>query len=139
MIKPKKKKCAGECGEFQYIWKRIAGEPYCKICASKIDKPKISKKSQRPIKKRSSKRQRQETAYKILRIKHLEANPMCKAKISSNCTLTSTDIHHMKGRLGDLLLDEKYFLAACRNCHDYIEKHPVKAKELNLSKDRLAE
>jgi hypothetical protein len=53
------------------------------------------------------------------------------------CTDYSTDIHHMCGRIGDLLLDTTYWKALCRNCHEWAESHPEEAKEKGLSINRL--
>jgi hypothetical protein len=44
----------------------------------------------------------------------------------------------MKGRSGELLMDSRFFVAVCRNCHEWIENHPVEAKELGYSISRLA-
>jgi hypothetical protein len=43
----------------------------------------------------------------------------------------------MKGRIGNLLTDPKYFLAVCRQCHNWIEEHPKEAKELGYSVSRI--
>lgn len=68
---------------------------------------------------------------------YLEENPYCEAKLNV-CTYQAIEVHHKKGRIGDLLNDKKYFLSVCRNCHEWIESHPKEAKELNLSISRLA-
>ena len=47
------------------------------------------------------------------------------------------DIHHKKGRDGDLLLDERYWLAVSRKGHIWIELHPIEAKEKGYSLSRL--
>lgn len=41
----------------------------------------------------------------------------------------SKDIHHTRGRVGALLTDTRYFLAACRPCHSWIGEHPAEARE----------
>lgn len=59
-----------------------------------------------------------------------------------------TDVHHKKGREGfaddwarrnniPLLIDVRYFLAVSRSGHEYIEQHPIWAKEKGFSEDRL--
>ena len=50
----------------------------------------------------------------------------------------SQQIHHMKGRLGRLYLDEKFWKALCADCHDYVEKNRDDAKKMELSFSRLA-
>lgn len=41
--------------------------------------------------------------------------------------------HHQKGRIGDLLLDEKYWLPVCAWHHFYIERHPQESYEKGWS------
>tara|TARA_R100000951_G_scaffold109330_4_gene106290 strand:+ start:1467 stop:1649 length:183 start_codon:yes stop_codon:yes gene_type:complete len=59
---------------------------------------------------------------------------MCQAKIHQ-CSLKSTDVHHMRGR-GKYHLDTTTWLSVCRNCHNWIELNPVDAKELGFSNER---
>lgn len=53
------------------------------------------------------------------------------------CSAKSTDLHHGAGRVGKLLLEEKYFKALCRRHHNYCEEHPLHAQQLGLSFKRL--
>jgi hypothetical protein len=62
---------------------------------------------------------------------------MCQAHLPQVCTQVSTDVHHMKGRIGDLLLDQAHWLSVCRGCHYWIEMRPQEAKELGFSINRL--
>lgn len=87
----------------------------------------------RKVSKKQSANLRQ---YKKVREAYLEDNPNCEAKISG-CSYEATEIHHKKGRIGNLLQDDTNFLAVCRNCHRWIEEHPKEAKELGFSKSRL--
>ena len=69
-------------------------------------------------------------------------NKFCKARIPGICLGTRVqgielDIHHQKGKIGDLLCDTRYFLPVCRACHEYIENHPEIAKTLGFSQNRL--
>lgn len=49
------------------------------------------------------------------------------------CKLRRTDdVHHKYGRAGRLLLDERYWIAVCRQCHNWIGKFPAFARELGL-------
>lgn len=43
------------------------------------------------------------------------------------CNNNSEEVHHQKGRIGDLLYDVRFFLPVCRTCHVFIEKHPETA------------
>lgn len=47
----------------------------------------------------------------------------------------ATECHHMRGRNGNLLLDEQYWLPVCLGCHHWITDHSKKARELGLSAD----
>ena len=87
----------------------------------------------RKVSKKQSANLRQ---YKKVREAYLESNPNCEAKLNG-CTFESTEIHHKKGRIGNLLQDDTYFLAVCRNCHHYIELNPIEAKEKGFSLSRL--
>ena len=134
-----KQKICNRCNNLSYIWKNDKGSRYCKSCwqiISMSDK-KPTVKKQKPIAHRSSKRSAQEREYMKLRNKFLVSHPLCQAKISGVCTIHSTDVHHMKGRIANLLTDEKYFLSVCRSCHNWIELNPAIAKELGLSISRI--
>jgi len=74
--------------------------------------------------------------YKKVREKYLDKHPSCEAKIDG-CHLEANQIHHKKGRIGNLLVDDNYFLAVCGNCHHWIENNPKEAKELGFSLNRL--
>jgi hypothetical protein len=139
-LKAKQKIC-NRCNKLSYIWKNDKGSRYCKTCwliiskSSKLPK-KSSSKTYKPIAPRSSKRAKQEREYSLLRAKFLVAHPLCQAKLPGICTVNSTDVHHMRGRIGMLLTDDSNFLSVCRACHNWIELHPVEAKELGFSKKR---
>jgi len=71
------------------------------------------------------------------KIKRFKAeNKFCKAKLP-NCQKIAVDVHHMAGRANDLLLEEKYWLPVCRNCHDWITENSAEAIDLGLSISRL--
>jgi hypothetical protein len=86
----------------------------------------------RPNKKSSKDIKRDE--YKQLRKEFLKKNPYCQARIPG-CNRVSTDVHHKGGRVGDNLTS--HFLSVCRYCHNWIETHPIAAKELGFSISRL--
>ncbi len=137
-MKAKKKVCSN-CLELQVIWKNSGGQRFCKRCwsaHSKTSKP-IPYPKQKPLAPRSSKRVKQDAEYSRERKLFLELYPMCQAHIPGLCAQYSTDVHHMKGRSGDLYLDKENWLALCRQCHGWIELNPNKAKELGFSKSRL--
>jgi len=85
------------------------------------------------IRPRSVKRLKQERQYAKLRKVYLHCHPTCEVK---GCEAPSTELHHRRGRVGDLLTDESNFLAVCRPHHNYIESHPAEAKEHGYSLTR---
>lgn len=86
------------------------------------------------IRPRSAKRAKQEREYANLRKVYLFTHPTCEV---IGCGCEATEVHHKKGRVGDLLTDERFFLAVCRSHHNYIELHPIEAKEQGYSLNRL--
>ncbi len=49
-----------------------------------------------------------------------------------------TEVHHSKGRIGALYLDERYWVALCSEAHKWVELNPKEAKEQGYSLSRLA-
>jgi hypothetical protein len=130
----KLKKCS-KCGEQKQIWKRHNRELYCKDCwAQHPDKSKKPLQAKKPISKKSSKQEKLDALYSVLRETYLKANPFCKAKLHG-CQINATDVHHMAGR-GKFMLDQTTFLAVCRICHNQIEENPVMAKAMGFSESR---
>ena len=135
-MQAKKKLCNG-CNQLEYIWKKEGNQRFCKTCWSCHNKGKKSIKptAKKPLNPRSSKQQKLEALYSILRTKYLQHHPYCEAHLPG-CQINASDIHHKKGRTGDLMLDDTEFLAVCRMCHGWIETNHVDAKLLGLSKSR---
>lgn len=95
---------------------------------------KREKKKPTSINKVSNKRKSSMALYKKVRAEYLTAFPMCEVR---GCRRFSSEIHHKKGKIGDLLCDTEHFLATCRMCHQKIELNPVWAKENGYSENRL--
>lgn len=134
----KKKICDG-CQKEQFIWKNHEGNKYCVGCWNKL-KPQPVKPKEikvKSIKKISDKRKEEQKIYSANRKIFLQNNSICQAGIRFICTYKSVDIHHKKGRLGNLFLDEQFWLPLCRECHLYIENNPLIARELGFSISRL--
>ena len=129
----KKKTCSG-CGLEKVIWKSAGKDKFCQPCWLKMNPVKKTTK----IKKASNRRSKQNSAYTQVREQFLYKNEFCKARLPI-CTMWATEVHHMKGRMEDLLTDSRYFLPVCRKCHDWIENHPDEAYDLGLSLYRLEE
>jgi len=116
------------CEQPSVIWKNDGGNRYCRNCWYKKNPVKIAKKSE--------KQKVKDESYKLINKAYLIKNPICAAKLPG-CLGKSSQVHHKKGRIGDLLIDTKYFLAVCMHCHQVIENNPELAKKLNLSESRL--
>jgi len=140
-MKVKQKSCDG-CGELRHIWKNVTEEgvrkKYCKTCwscrNSTSTKPKLSSK---PIRNRSPKRAKQEGEYSKEAKAFKEEHPFCQACLPGICTGKTHDVHHKAGRVADLLLDQEYWLAVCRQCHEWIETHPIEARDLGYSVSKI--
>jgi hypothetical protein len=105
--------------------------------AQQIELSKLKAMKSRPTPNKVSDHQKEALKiYKVLRTNFLKINSTCKARISSTCSGKATDVHHKKGR--SFLNDVTTFLAVCRDCHIFIESHPLEAKEKGLSESRLA-
>lgn len=66
---------------------------------------------------------------------YLKDNPNCQFP---GCKKKANDLHHKRGRVGDLLTDERYFLGLCRDHHNWVHLNPIAALEMGLSEKRLA-
>ena len=72
--------------------------------------------------------------YRKARRIFITQHPRCQV---SGCKNVAEHIHHKAGRLGDLLLDTKYFMSVCPEHHRQIEENPERAKENGYSESRL--
>ena len=84
------------------------------------------------MKQYSAKRSKQIYKYKAIRYEYLHMHPLC-----GRCGGMASEIHHRKGRSGEMLNDTKFFMPVCRDCHNWIESNPTKAKENGYSISRL--
>lgn len=90
----------------------------------------------KPINRVSDKRLKLNREYSKLAERFKIDNPNCRANIENTCTKITEDVHHSRGR-GEYLLDVTTFIPVCRNCHIYLENHPLDALKRNLSFSRL--
>jgi len=61
--------------------------------------------------------------YAKAKARFLETHPTCQ-----RCKFNLSDeLHHMRGRAGTLLIDERYFMASCSGCHRWIHENPASA------------
>lgn len=105
----------------------VFGSVCSPACAKIVAKPAVKRK---PIAKLSVKRVKQNAEYLKIRAKFL---------VGKVCPITkkpATEVHHLRGRIGALLTDERYFLGVTRKGHQWIEEHPEEAYELGYSLKR---
>lgn len=144
MIQRKKKKCLG-CGKESYLF----GKQLCQYCYNKEQIKQKKLKLLEPKKKKSLTKEdrklaaKRNYAYKKARIHFLESKDHCEVALP-DCLVpypvydkSELQVHHKRGRIDDLLTDERYFLCVCGNCHRYIEDHPQWAKENGYSLSRF--
>ncbi len=103
---------------------------FCDLCG-KVFKPK--KESVKAINKVGKRRSKEVVEYTNKKKKFLEENPRC----SVFPRLKATTIHHKKGRLGSLFLDERYWLGVSMKGHRLIEDNPGWSYKMGYSLLRL--
>jgi len=91
-------------------------------------------KPRKAIPKVSEKRKIENRKYTIERLRFLAQPENQKCPVTGKQT---TDIHHMKGRIGSLLLDTRFWIAVSREGHKQIEENPEWAKENGYSQNRV--
>ena len=134
-----KLKICGICQKETVMWKsRTRDHPaMCKECALKNAMPIGSFKMTtqfKPIPKVSSRQIERLNLYKIAKGEHFKDYPNCQYP---GCTARDRQLHHVCGRVGDLLFDKRYFKTLCDEHHKFVENNPTIAKEMGLSADRL--
>ena len=129
-----KKKVCSACNTEQYIWKRHLSQPFCKSCWScheSKDKPKTKVPSK--LKQKSDKQKAIDKAYTLMRKEYLTKHPMCEVKLPGVCKGQACDIHHTAYR-GINTLAQATWLAACRECHNFVHMEPKLARKLGFLK-----
>ena len=101
---------------------------YCRLHQVETFKP--AKK----ISKEADSRKELNNQYRKIAKKFIALNPKCQVK---GCNSVSECVHHMRGRIGDLLTDTRHFLAVCMDHHRQIESNPEWARKEGYSKSRL--
>lgn len=128
------KTCSG-CTQEKVIWKSQGREKYCKACWFRMNPPAPLRTSNKPIKAVADKRNKQNKEYSSIRKVHLEEKPFCELKLPG-CGGFATEVHHMKGRIGNLLTNRRYFKSTCRSCHQWVTENSMEAIQLGLSLSR---
>jgi uncharacterized Zn finger protein (UPF0148 family) len=122
-----------QCGD-EFTPKYKTTEMFCSsICSVLYKKERYEgKKKKQPIKKVSDKRRSQLYTYSMMKKAYMDKHRVC---IVCN-TKDATDIHHMKGRENELLLDINYWLPVCRECHRKITDDSAWAIRMGYSYKR---
>lgn len=87
------------------------------------------------IKKVSTRQQKLNAAYKILRDQFMKSHKACEANLQG-CKKKATECHHVRGR-GQYYLDDTTYLALCSPCHKWVNEHNEAASEMGFCKSRL--
>jgi hypothetical protein len=143
MIQAKPKECSN-CKKVTVLWK--SNPKLCLTCSNllktkgnisspKPPSPSLGKVSKGKIKSVSDKMLDSLKEYRKVRDVYMDEHTICE---HPECSSPSTELHHKKGRVGQLLTNNKYFCALCHSHHEWVEKNPILAKELGLSMDRLS-
>lgn len=105
-----------------------------------------------PIRRVSSKRAKELREYSKRRLVYLAAHPYCQIFLamaglteadvdedghiftgqSYMSVPRSTEVHHMNGRNGWRLLDEKYWCAASHDLHAWVKEHQSEARKIRV-------
>lgn len=108
-----------------------------------LKKKKYQLKKQAKLKAVSERGKKRNELYRKARKEYLLTHQCCEAKLQGctiptvNDKLSEITIHHKKGKVGDLLFDQRYFIAVCMNCHMFIEANNEWSKLNGYSVDRL--
>jgi hypothetical protein len=82
-----------------------------------------------PLRKVSKKRAKQLREYGERRKEFLRTHLCYPCFFEAGKVVQPTDVHHMDGREGQLLLNEDKWMGVCRPCHRKIHDNPAWAKE----------
>lgn len=127
-MKLKSKQCGG-CHKMTILWKAKRKLPdgtispaLCKECANKTsNKPPKLAELRKAINKVSSKEQKRQAAYLVLRKEYMKQYPECQVRLPE-CSHIAVDIHHLyfgADRYGHFL-DSTSWKSTCRSCHSTI-------------------
>ena len=104
---------------------------YCRIHKSETFAPIA------PVKKVSDKMKEDLKVYRKEARKFITTHNKCKMHMKG-CEIEARCVHHSKGRLGDLLLDKRYWIPSCYSCNLQVEIKDAEAREKGLKLSRLS-
>jgi hypothetical protein len=109
-------------------------EEWRRRSAKKAWKARKTALKRTPLKKRSTKMEKEMAGYRVERDIFLSEHPQCEYRTDNyRCCNLSRDIHHMQGR-GPNLRRQETWMAICRRHHDWIHDNANKARELGFLK-----
>lgn len=88
------------------------------------------------IKPVSAKRAAENRIYVKRRREFLEANPACSWP--AGCAFPATEVHHKRGRVGALYLNQAHWFASCHDHHRWITEHPRESVAMGVSELRVS-
>jgi hypothetical protein len=90
--------------------------------------PRQSIKRKTRIKSISPKKKEINAEYAKRKRRYLKEHPICEA-----ChKVAAKDLHHSRGRSGQLLIMAEFFQALCAPCHRWVHDNPKEAREKGL-------
>ena len=98
---------------------------------------KAAEKPRQRVRPRSAVMDAAMARYMPIRDKYLALHPICECSwFGAICTHPATDVHHTRGKLGELRFDPRWFLATCRACHSRIDARRDDARKNGLLAQR---
>ncbi len=95
-------------------------------------RPKFSTLKRSPLRKMSKAKAKEHRKYILARARALPGK-ICEWP-SNVCTQPADDIHHLRGRRGKMLTDQRYWMFICRDHHRYIHDHAKESRQMGLLK-----
>lgn len=103
---------------------------YCRLHRSETFTPIA------PVKKVGDKLKEDLKVYRKEARKFITTHNKCKMNMKG-CEIEARCVHHAKGRLGDLLLDKRYWIPSCYHCNLQVEIKDAEARSKGLKLSRL--
>lgn len=101
------------------------GKAAAKATERRLERSKMTRKRIRPVSKRKA-------AERKLYVANRDAY-LATHKVCWGCFKPSRlELHHVRGRLGPLLLDERHWMALCPACHRWVHENIEAARKRNL-------
>lgn len=97
---------------------------------------KKAKAAPKKIAQYSKKRQAINREYAKKAKAFREANPHCQVNLTG-CTGKTECVHHVRGRIGNNLMDETNWLASCLSCNLRAETHSKEAFDKQVKKSKF--